>query len=159
MAHQKWIHLRLLSHRVENVWEPQWEHMWTDNQIDWDDTSPSFNSNSIYDWEPKSIELTRVVKDYPNGKRLRKGERRPDPFYLQGRAMVAHRSHKPEVMGSNPIPAPFLRCYRVRNLPRKTYYRKFCGAYSRKYDKVRKFRRRRLFWKTERVGNGKKLRY
>ena len=138
-------------------------HNWTDNRIDWGDTSPSFNSNSIYDWKPKSmdkyfrerserakrlfidIELTRVVKDYPNGKRLRKGERRPDPFYLQGRAMVAHRSHKPEVMGSNPIPAPFLRCYRVRNLPRKTYYRKFCGAYSRKYDKVRKFRRRRLF--------------
>ena len=111
---------------------------WTDNRIDWDDynTSTKYNSNSDHDvkWRatsgtiyssPRPILWNIEVKVYRDGKRLRKGEQRPDPFWLV-------------------LVDLLLPMYSVI-VTKEIFKMKICGAYSRKYGKVRKFRKRRLF--------------
>jgi len=108
---------------------------WTDNRIDDYDTSTKYNSNSdhdvkwrathgVLDYTPRPVWEVEV-KVYCNGKRLRKGEQRPDPLWVDFVDLL-------------------LPMYSVI-VTKEIFKMKICGAYSRKYGKVRKFRKRRLF--------------
>ena|SRR4030067_3131778 len=109
---------------------------WTDNRIDWNDynSSTADGSNWVWNENPGWSSPSEPVSVYRNGKRLKKGNQRPDPFYLRGGATRA-RQYQPTGgtgdTGSSPVPA--------------TIKRKICGAYSRKHDKPRKFRKRDYF--------------
>lgn len=63
---------------------------------------------------------------FRNGQRLKKGESRPEPFYVK---CIANKC------------LPFYQSLVTKQLFRRMIF----GAYSRKYDRVRKRRKRRLF--------------
>jgi len=112
---------------------------WTNNRIDWNNpaTSTAFDSNfnriakllathnfGVGNRFPKALPEKRKKK-YVNGKRLKPGESRPNPFYLQFIDLIM------------PL-YDIVICDEI-------FRRLIFGAYSRKYGKPRKFRKRRLF--------------
>jgi len=118
---------------------------WTDNRIDWDDYNTSTGTPDLL---PSTPTLKVIVEGnktpyssprpiwrnivYRNGKRLKKGEQRLDPFW------VSHRTKRVDFVDV------LLPKYGVI-VTKQLFRMKLCGAYSRKYGKVRKFRKRRSF--------------
>jgi hypothetical protein len=88
--------------------------------LEWNDTSSWTDNDVVYRF-PK-----QQKRCYRNGERLGKGNYRPDPFWLKLNSIIC---------------APLYHYI----IQRRIFHLLLRGAYSRKFDKVRRKRKKRLF--------------
>lgn len=98
------------------------EDTWTGNGVYWH----SWNNSNTYTGNQIHVDRSKQETIYQNGQKLRPGEQRPNPFWIKY---------------GNKI----LLIYFIISYSKFMLRFRICGAYSRHYDKPRKFRKKRLF--------------